>query len=90
VGHGLAGCARLAAAAGEPHRAARLWGAAVAVFTSLGGPRPTGEWSRYERDILAGSAVLGEAGLAAALAEGRALPMEEAIADALEYALAGE
>jgi tetratricopeptide (TPR) repeat protein len=79
---GLAGCARVAAA-GEPERAARLWGAAVAVLTSLGGSLATCDWAYLEPDVLAAGAVLGEAGLAAALAEGGALPVDEAVAYAL-------
>jgi hypothetical protein len=86
VAMGLAGCARLAAAAGEAERAARLWGAAVAEIVALGISLAACEWARYERDVLAAGAVLGEAGLAAALAEGRGLPVEEAVADALREA----
>jgi DNA-binding CsgD family transcriptional regulator len=72
------------AAAGERERAARLAGAEMALRDALGTPiDPPEELEQYERDCAALRAVLGEAVFAAALASGRALPLAEAVAEAL-------
>jgi predicted ATPase/class 3 adenylate cyclase len=76
--------AGLAVAQGRPERAARLFGAAEALRIALGAPLPPGERADYERDVAAARAQLDEATLAAAWAEGRAMSLEQSIAEALE------
>jgi hypothetical protein len=62
----LAGIARLAAAAGDAARAARLFGAALAVRAPTGAVRYAPDQATYERDIAAVRARLGEIAFAAA------------------------
>ena len=76
-------CAGLAARQGQPERGARLFGAAEALRTALGAPLPPAERAAYEHDVAADRTQLDAATFAAAWAEGRALPLEQAIADAL-------
>jgi Arc/MetJ family transcription regulator len=72
------------AAAGEGERAARLAGAETALREALGTPiDPPEELDQYERDVADVRTVLGEATFAAASAAGQALPLEEAVAEAL-------
>src|SRR5262249_30258384 len=73
--------AGLRAAAGDPRRAARLFGAAEAA----GGDRALYglRTDRWEEDLWSARAALDEATFAAAWAEGEAMTLEEAIADAL-------
>ena len=89
----------VAQAQGQPERAARLWGAGAAQYQALLG-RPVPAAQRLSSDALtlglptttreqAAEAIrvqLGEAGYAAAWAEGQAMPLEQAIAYALEAA----
>ncbi len=79
----LEGMAELAHAEGNAERAARLWGAAESLREALGAPMPPCNRAAYERHVAAARAALGER-FAAAWAQGRALPLEQAIADALE------
>jgi hypothetical protein len=79
----LEGLAGVAAAQVRPGRTARLCGAAEALREAIGTPiwpvdRPT-----YERDVATMRAQLDEATFVAAWAEGRAMPLEQAIAYAL-------
>jgi predicted ATPase/DNA-binding XRE family transcriptional regulator len=82
IANGLEGLACVAAQVdpdGDPRRVARLLGAAAAL--RVGGWTPL----RIERDRAEGvQAALGEEAFAAAWAEGQALPLDEAIALALE------
>ena len=74
--------AGLASTLGLPERAARLYGSAEALIESIGlSPAPT-ERYQYERNVAAARARLDEAAFAAAWAEGRAMPLEQAIASA--------
>ncbi len=75
--------AGLAGARAQGARAARLWGAAEALRTSIGAPRPLDARLLYEPSMAAARAQLGEAAWEAAFAEGMALSAEEAA----EYAL---
>jgi hypothetical protein len=84
VALGLEAFAGLAADEGDAARAARLFGAADALRERIGAPRPPVEQPEYERQIAALRAVLGEPAWAVALAEGRALPPERAISEALQ------
>ena len=80
----LNGAARLAAAGGRPVAAARLLGAAAALGETLENlPRPA-ERARTERATAAACAALGDPGFAAAWAAGRALPPEQAAAEAAD------
>ena len=73
--------AGLSAAAGDPRRAARLFGATEAargdrMMIAL-------RSDRWEEDLRLARAALDEAAFAAAWAKGRAMTLDEAIADAL-------
>ncbi|MDP9476914.1 MAG: tetratricopeptide repeat protein, partial [Actinomycetota bacterium] len=74
----------LAAAQGRPGRAARTWGAAAELGRTIGltGPSPV-ERYHYDPYISSARAELGEAAWEAALAEGRTMELEEAVAYAL-------
>jgi tetratricopeptide (TPR) repeat protein len=70
----------------DPHRAARLWGAAQALREQIGAPLEPTEQEEQARDAASARERLGEADWAAAWAEGRAMTQEQAIAYALEDA----
>ena len=59
-------------------------GPAGALRAAIGAPLPPRDRTLHERDIAAVRARLGEAAFAAAWAEGRAMPPEQAVAFALE------
>jgi hypothetical protein len=84
----LDGLAAVASGQGEPARAARLLGAAAALRESRGIPLPPIECADLDRVMVGVRAALGEAAFAAAWAEGRALPLDQAIAEALQTASA--
>ncbi len=86
IAQSLEGLAPVAAALAEPHRAARIWGAAERLREEIGAPLPPNERPRYERQVATARAALGSETFAAAWAEGRAMSMEQAI----DYALADE
>src|SRR5262249_37376633 len=75
--------ATTAGAAGQGKRAARLLGVATALRETLGAPQPQPDQTDTEQAVAAARAALGEVRWAAAYAAGRALPLEEAIAEAL-------
>jgi ATP/maltotriose-dependent transcriptional regulator MalT len=81
----LWGLAGLAGAQRRAEQAARLHGAERALRETVGAV-VLGDVDRYERDLARARAALGEAGFAAAAAEGRAMTLEQAIAYALEGA----
>jgi DNA-binding NarL/FixJ family response regulator len=64
-------------------RAARLWGAADALSEAIGAPPPR-HADRAQDAIAATRRGLGEETFAAAWAEGRALSLDEAVAEALQ------
>ena len=74
----------LAGARGQPARAARLFGAAAALRRRAGVARYAPEEPAYARDVAAARAQVDAAAFAAAWAEGEALPLEQAVAAALE------
>ena len=76
------GC--IAAAQGRGERAARLFGAAKAVWDSLAASLLPWFVADYERGLAAARLQLGEAAFAAAWAEGRAMSLPLAITYALE------
>jgi hypothetical protein len=80
----LEGLAWVASACGQAHRAAQLGGAADALREVLGVSLKPGERASHVQVVRAVRASLGENAFAAAWAAGRALPLEEAIALALE------
>jgi predicted ATPase/Tfp pilus assembly protein PilF/transcriptional regulator with XRE-family HTH domain len=80
----LEGLAWVAGARGRPDQAARLGGTAAALREAQGVPLPPEERGSHDQAVQAMRAALGEEGFAAAWAAGRALPLEEAIALALE------
>ena len=69
---------------GYIQRAARLGGAAEAVRATMGMPVQPEERASQDKMVQAVCASLGNEAFAAAWAEGRALPLEAAIAEALE------
>jgi hypothetical protein len=79
----LEGLAAVAAAQAQPERAARLFGAAEALRTAVGAPRPHAERAEHERHFAAARAALGEEAFAAAWGAGRAMPLEAAVSYAL-------
>jgi tetratricopeptide (TPR) repeat protein len=79
----VAGLGSVAAFDEEPERAARLGGAAERLRQSIGcRPAPAAR-ATYERALDVARAQLGEDAFAATWAEGRAMSLEQAIADAL-------
>lgn len=83
--HSLAALAGLAAAAGQPVRALRLAGAATALSAATGAVLQPTERRSMERRLDPARRALGPDAAATASAAGRALPLEEAIAEALAY-----
>ena len=79
----LEGLAGVAVTQGLAEQGARLFGATEALREAMGWPLPPVSRADYERDVAAARAQLGEATFAAAWAAGRALPLEQAITDAL-------
>jgi predicted ATPase/transcriptional regulator with XRE-family HTH domain/Tfp pilus assembly protein PilF len=79
----LAALAGVAALQGRPERAARLFGAADALREASRGLVPAPDLAASERGQAIARATLGEAAFARAWAEGRALPVAEAVAYAI-------
>jgi predicted ATPase len=81
--HGLAECleglAGVAVGQQQLERAARLLGAAETLREATGAPLSPRERVRYDRDVSAVRAGLGEADFAAAWAAGKAMPLEHVI-----------
>ena len=64
---------------GQPQRAARLCGAGQALRDAVGVALTAVERRRFEATMAAAQTRLGEAGFAAALAEGQALGLAQAV-----------
>jgi predicted ATPase/DNA-binding SARP family transcriptional activator len=79
----IAGFAGVVGARGQLERAARLLGASAAQFEAIGAAMWPADQIDYQRNVAAIRAALGEAAFAAACADGRALTLEQAIAEAL-------
>jgi len=75
--------AGLAGARGQGRLAGRLWGTAAAMRADLGAPLAPGQQARHDHAVASVRAAYGEADFAAAWAEGEALPLEQAIVEAL-------
>ncbi|MGH2532672.1 MAG: ATP-binding protein [Thermomicrobiales bacterium] len=83
----LRGLARVAAAGGRLEQAVRLAGAEAALRAAAGIPlTPAPERQRYERDLAAWRAALGETSFATAWTPGWALPLHQTIAEAATVA----
>jgi tetratricopeptide (TPR) repeat protein len=79
----LEGIARVAAIRGRPERAARLLGASAALREEMGIPLTLIARADHEHAVNAFREALGEDALSAAWAMGRAMNLEEVIADAV-------
>jgi hypothetical protein len=82
--------AEVAGARGAPRRAARLFGAAHTLREAIGAPRMAAERADYERQMTAMRFGPEADALEALCAEGCALPVEDAIAYALQEPLPTE
>src|SRR5205807_7594691 len=80
----MEGLAAVAVAQAQPERAACLFGVADALREVIGAPLPPADRAEHDRSVAAVRTSLGDQACAAAWAEGRALPLEEAIHLALE------
>jgi hypothetical protein len=80
----LEGYGCVAGAQGEAQRAARLWGAAQSLQEAKGIPRDTDWLEEADACISAVRSGMGEQAWEEALAEGRAMTLEEAVSYALE------
>jgi tetratricopeptide (TPR) repeat protein len=80
----LTGLAELAAAQQQAGRAARLWGTVEALCEASRIPREASWHVSHEQHVAAVRAALGEGAFEAAWAEGRAMPLEQAVDFALE------
>jgi hypothetical protein len=67
----------------QPGRAARLFGVVEAQLDILAAPLISTDRIEYQRHLAAARAQLAEAAFAAALAEGRAMSLDQALAYAL-------
>ena len=76
----LEGFAKLALAAGQPERAARLLGAAEALRDQLSVPIPFIEQADHNQAVTQARERLGEAVFTAIWAEGQAMTLEQSIA----------
>jgi non-specific serine/threonine protein kinase len=84
IPYGLEGLAEVAAARGEPERAARLLGAAAAQREAVGHPRcPPSERAHYERILTAVRETLGEAVFELVWLAGCSMTVEQAVAFAV-------
>lgn len=88
IGLCLGGVAGMVGFLGQPEQAARLFGAASAAFETAG----TSIWPvdrvDYDRNLVAVRARLGDVAFTTAWETGRALPPEQAVAEAIEIAAA--
>ena len=82
----LEGMGVVLAGQGVPLKAVGLWGTAEALREAMGTPMHPVYRTDYEQATIAARAALGEEAFAAAWAEGRATPVEQAITDALSAA----
>ena len=80
----LTGLAAVAAGTNQPKRAARLYGAAQALFETTDYQIPPFDLAEFDRHIQFAREQLGDANFEALAAEGRAMTMEQAVAYALE------
>jgi len=86
LAEGLEGLAQLAHDTGRHARVARFLGAAVTLRESIGAPLPPAYHAARDGALAAARLALGADAFAATWAEGVALPVEDARADALRFA----
>ncbi len=84
IAYDLEGLAGVAAGHHAPEQAARLWGAAEALREELGAPPEPEDQVQFQRMIEAARATVDAATWDTAWAAGRAMLLEQAVADALE------
>ena len=90
IARSLESCGNLAAAQGNVVYALRLFGAAEALYETIGVPLATyRDRGAYRRNVAAARAQLGEVTFAFRWAEGRAMTIEQAIAEAEEVTVKG-
>ncbi len=82
IASALEGLAGVAQGQGQPLSAARLYGAAASLRDAIGAPLPPTDRASYERTVADVRVQLDAATFEAAWTEGRALPLEQAIAAA--------
>ena len=82
----LVGIASVVVVQGQGEQAARLFGAVQDVLESSGAMLSPADRNEYERNVVAARAELDETTFAAAWAQGRAMTLEQAIADVLSDA----
>ncbi len=83
IAHYLAGLAGMIGLLGQPKRSARLSAAAAALFETTGAVMWPIDSVDYERNLSAVQDQLGNTGFATAWEAGRAMPVDEAIIEAL-------
>jgi hypothetical protein len=81
----LEGLAGVAAAHGQPERAAQLYGTAEVLREALGTPRWRVYQTSYEHTLVSARTQLDDEGWAVAWALGRAMSLEQAVTEALDY-----
>jgi predicted ATPase/DNA-binding CsgD family transcriptional regulator len=79
--------ARAAVITGEFKLAVRIYGSVAKLREVIGVPRTVGRESAHQHSIATARAAAGPASFESAEAEGRSQPLEEVIADAIEFAL---
>ena len=79
----LSQLAFLAGKRGQKSRAARLWGASSALRAEIGAPLPPAQLAIFEREVEEVRVVCDEAVFTAAWIAGEALPLEQAVAEAI-------
>ena len=84
VAHQLEALALIAASRGKAHRAASLFGAAEVLRETTGSTITDAEREEYGRAVSNAHVQLDEASFSTAWAAGRAMPLEQAVAEALE------
>jgi predicted ATPase/DNA-binding SARP family transcriptional activator len=84
LSYAVGAAAELAARAGDCETAARLIGAGVAAFQTIGMPLPAEEAVEHERTLAAIEPALGRARIAELVAEGGRAPFEEMVERALQ------
>jgi predicted ATPase len=83
IAESLEGIASVAIGAGQTHRAAHLFGAAEALRETIGEALPSDQRATHERQVGCARSMLGPDTWNAAWSTGRALPLEQAIYEAL-------
>jgi C4-dicarboxylate-specific signal transduction histidine kinase len=79
----LSALAGVVAKRGQPASAARILGAASALMEAIGASMTTEDEARVAETVSTAREFLGEVAFAAAWEEGRAQPLDQAVADAL-------